>query len=79
MFFCLGPIGIHVISSPATSLSASTRMNLEVIRRRMRELAEQTPNMSTTAEIERELRQSLPSTNELTSASLQADADEIND
>ncbi|VDL60673.1 unnamed protein product [Hymenolepis diminuta] len=73
------PIGIHVISSPASSLSASTRMNLEVIRRRMRELAEQTPSMSTTAEIERELRQSLPSNNEMNSASLQADADEIND
>ncbi|KAM3187597.1 hypothetical protein ACTXT7_002026 [Hymenolepis weldensis] len=72
------PIDIHVISSPASSLSASTRMNLEVIRRRMRELAEQTPNMSTSAEIECELRQSLSSTNEMTSASLQADADEIN-
>nr|CDS34064.1 E3 ubiquitin protein ligase TRIM37 [Hymenolepis microstoma] len=73
------PIDIHVISSPASSLSANTRMNLEVIRRRMRELAEQTPNMSSTAEIERELlQQSLSSVNEMTSASLQADADGSN-
>ncbi|VDN96332.1 unnamed protein product [Rodentolepis nana] len=74
------PMDMHVILSPVSSLSANTRMNLDVIGRRMLELAKQKYlNMPSTAEIERELlQQSLSSVNEMTSASLQADADESN-
>ncbi|KAM7532665.1 hypothetical protein Aperf_G00000130560 [Anoplocephala perfoliata] len=76
------PIDVTLLS-PASSLSASTRMNLEVIRRRMRELsgyaalipdAFHTPNMSTDSE--REFQRRSVSSTEM--AASQADANENN-